>query len=279
MGTLNLSYALWSMTMAPDQNSLDEALEKVAAIGPKAIQPWCVDVEKWGITTILDPDRCVGRQRAELAQHIRRDFGLEISGFCAQLTGPDVFGNFAGVDRLDERIRKTQASLELAADMRSPIVTTHIGPVPHGRESEEYQHYARAVRKVADAAEKTEAYFAMEVGQEPMEVLLWLIEDVGSPNVKINFDPANAMPYGTPESVRAVGEHIVHSHAKDRPVDPETGELGDHDVPVGAGGVPWSEFFAAMREVGYEGWYAIEDESGSGAEESLRESFAFLSQF
>lgn len=279
MGSLNISCALWSLTMGPTVEKLDAALKIVADIGIKAVQPWCVDVAKWNAVTVFDPDRCTGAKRKELANHIRNDFGLEISGFCAQLTGKDQFGNFAGTDDLDERIRKTQESLRLAVDMESPIVTTHVGPVPEDRNSPVYKQYVDCVRQVADVAEECGGIFAMEVGQESGEVLMGLIEDVGSPAVKVNFDPTNMLPYGTPEGVHLLKDYIVHSHAKDHKFDPVTKQLGKKDVPLGQGDVPWAEFFEAMAEIGYDGWYAIEDESGDNIEESIKQGFKFLSGF
>jgi sugar phosphate isomerase/epimerase len=279
MGDLKIGCALWSLTTGPTIDELDNALKTVAEIGFKAVQPWCVDVEPWEITTVLDPDRCTGARRRELARHIRSDFGLEISGFCAQLTGNDGFGNFTGGDDLDERVRKTGDALRLAVDMDQPIVTTHIGPVPGNRSSDEYARYRECVRSVADVAEECGGVFAIEVGQEPGETLAGLIEDVGSPNVKVNFDPCNMLPYGTAEGVRLLREHIVHSHAKDRRFLAATGRSTGKDLPLGEGDVPWEEFIAAMREIGYDGWYAIEDESRENVVASMRRSFAFLSGF
>ncbi|MEE8442055.1 MAG: sugar phosphate isomerase/epimerase family protein [Spirochaetia bacterium] len=279
MGSLNISCALWSLTKGPTDEELEAALKTVAGIGIKAVQLWCVDDAKSNTFTVLDPDRCTGAKRMEWARRIRNDFGLEISGFCAQLTGKDELGNFAGTDDLDERLRKTQESLRLAVDMESPIVTTHIGPVPEDRNSPVYKQYVECVRQVADVAEECGGIFAIEVGLESGEVLLGLIEDVGSPNVKVNFDPANMLPYGTPEGVRLLKDHIVHSHAKDRHINRATGKLASKDVPLGRGDVPWAQFFDAMAEIGYEGWYAIEDESGDNIAESIKRGYEFLIQF
>lgn len=279
MGSLNIGCALWSLTVGPTDEKMEAALKVVADIGIKAVQPWCTDVAKYNNYPIIDPDRCKGAERTRWARKIREDFGLEISGFCAQLTGRDEFGNFAGEDDLDERVRKTQESLRLAADMDSPIVTTHIGRVPEDRNSVVYQRYRECIRKVADVAEECGGIFAMEVGLEPGQVLLNLIEDLGSPNVKINFDPAGMLPYGTVEGVHLLKDHIVHSHAKDRNIDKDTGGLAKKDVPLGQGDVPWVEFFAAMKEIGYDGWFAIEDESGDNIEESIRKGYEFLSGF
>ena len=230
MGSLRISCALWSLSAGPTEEKLIAALETAARIGVKAVQPWCVDVEKWKLVCVLDPDRCVGKKRKEWATRIA-GLGLSISGLCAQLTGPDEFGSFTGTDKLDERIRKTQDSLRLGVDMGSPIVTTHIGPIPEKKDDPMYRHYLDAVKACARVGEECGGIFALETGQESAEALKRFIEDVGSSAVKVNYDPANMLKYGPAEGVGVLKSYIVHAHAKDK--HPVTGK-----PTVGKGAVP-----------------------------------------
>jgi L-ribulose-5-phosphate 3-epimerase len=271
MGSLNVSCALWSLTTGPTEEALTKALETVARMGVKAVQPWCVDVAKWKIVCLLDPDRCIGGQRAFWRNRIA-SFGLAISGLCAQLTGPDEFGSFTGSDGLEERIRKTQASLRLGVDLGSPIVTTHIGEIPSDRKSPLYRHFLEAVKAVARAGEECGGIFAMETGQESAQTLKLFIEDVGSPAVKVNYDPANMLPWGPAEGVEVLRELIVHAHAKD--MHPQT-----KVQTVGKGAVPWDAYLAEIKRIGYTGWHALEDESGMDTERSLAEGLAYLSRY
>lgn len=272
MGSLKISCALWSLTHGATMAELDKALETAASVGVKAVQPWCVDEPAWNVTCLLDPDRCVGAQRVELAKHIR-SFGLDISGFCAQLKGPTSLGGFGEEEGLSERVRKTQEALRLAADMEAPIVTTHIGPIPEDRDSEVYKRFLESAGACAKVAEQAGSSFALETGQETAAVLKQFIEDVGSVGLRVNFDPANMLKHDA--SVSGVGvlkDYIVHTHAKDR--HPETGK-----PTVGQGAVPWQEYLAALKDIGYDGWYALEDESGKEVVDSLTAGCRFLEQF
>jgi sugar phosphate isomerase/epimerase len=271
VGSLKISCALWSISAGPTAEKLEEALDTAAEIGVGAVQPWCVDVEKWNLICALDPDRCTGAARREWAERIRRR-GLEISGFCAQLAGPSTLGGFGEVEGLQERIRKTQECLKMAVEMGSPVVTTHIGAVPEDRSSELYRRFRDTVRAVADVAEECGGIFAPETGQESAEVLKQLLEDVGSEAVKINYDPANMLRHGTVEGVSVLKDYIVHTHAKD--LHPETKK-----PTVGKGAVPWNEYIAALKAIGYDGWYALEDESGTDVVQSLKEGFRFLERY
>ncbi|MBN1676439.1 MAG: sugar phosphate isomerase/epimerase [Kiritimatiellae bacterium] len=271
MGSLKISCALWSLSTGPTREKLDEALTTAAAVGVQAVQPWCVDVEKWKTVCMLDPDRCTGAKRKEMAAHIR-GFGLEISGFCAQLAGPTTLGGFGEADGLDARIRKTQDALRLAAEMGAPIVTTHIGPIPEDRNSEVYKRFLDSVGAVTKAGEACGGLFALETGQETAHVLRQFIEDVGSPALKVNYDPANMLKHGTVEGVEILKDHIVHTHAKDR--HPESGTQ-----TVGRGAVPWDAYIAALKGIGYDGWYAIEDESKTDKPASIRAGREFLERY
>ncbi|MDW8290730.1 MAG: sugar phosphate isomerase/epimerase, partial [Armatimonadota bacterium] len=103
-------------------------------------------------------------------------------------------------------------------------------------------------------------------------VLRQFIEDIGSPALKVNFDPANLLWYGVLEGVRELAPYIVHTHAKD--LHPETKK-----PTVGQGAVPWDEYIASLKSIGYDGWFAVEDESGQDVVESLRQGLEFLKRY
>ena len=271
MGSLKISCALWSISCGSSEDELDKALATAKEVGVGAVQPWCVDVPKWDLVCVLDPDRCTGGGREEWLRRIN-GHGLEISGFCAQLTGEKTFGGFGERDGIEGRIAKTQEALRLAADMGSPVVTTHVGVIPEDRDCEDYRTFVESVGAVARAGEECEGLFALETGQESAEVLKRFIEDVGSDALKVNYDPANMLKWGTVEGLGVLKDYIVHTHAKDR--HPETGR-----PTVGQGAVPWDEYIAALRETGYDGWYALEDESGEDVVESLTAGRAFLEKY
>ena len=48
---------------------------------------------------------------------------------------------------------------------------------------------------------------------------------------------------------------------------------------MGEGAVPWEEYLAALKDIDYDGWYAIEDESGDSVIESLKRGKAFLEKW
>ena len=90
------------------------------------------------------------------------------------------------------------------------------------------------------------------------------LEDVARPNLKLNFDPANLILYGTSEPIAAlklVGKHVVSVHCKDGnwPDKSVAGSLGT-EMPLGEGSVGMANFVNTLKEIGYTGALTIERE-------------------
>ena len=164
MCSLKIGVALWTLGPTRTEDELRRSLDAAAGLGVKAVQPWCVDNGPEH-PCVLDPGRCVGAKRAE-ARKMIEERGLVVSGLCAQLAGPTTFGGFGEQVGLDERVEKTKKSLELAADLGGPVVTTHVGVIPDDRDDPLYQVFLHSCSQVAQHAEKVGAAFAPETGQE-----------------------------------------------------------------------------------------------------------------
>jgi len=276
VGTLKIGLALWSLGPTATEEELKQRLNTAREIGVKSVQPWCVDNSPTDIC-ILDPDRCLGTKRREMRELIR-SYGLEISGFCAQLTGSyEPGGEWPGSAFHDQRglrgrIEKTKKALELASDLGAPIVTTHPGAIPLDSSNQRYQTLRKSCSEIAKHAESVGGIFCIETGQEPAEVLRKFLEDIGSDSLKVNYDPANMLGHGVVEGVRVLAQWLVHTHAKDH--NPSTGR-----ATVGEGLVPWDAYVSALKSVGYDGWYALEDETGKDAIASLKRGRQFLERY
>lgn len=279
MAPFRIGLTVWSLGLTSDLNALEKQLATAKEIGVEGVQLWAVDYGPWPSSRwrrkpcLLDPDRCgteCGRKVVELVE----SYGLRISGLCAQLSSKRRFGGFDDPEGLEERIGKTCKVLEMAAEIEAPLVTTHPGAIPEDRSDPTYALVKNAILKVAKCAENVGTFFCIETGMEPAHVLRSLLEDLGSPAVKVNYDPANLLRFGTEEVVRGVellGPWIVHTHAKDH--NPQTGS-----ATVGEGLVPWRDYLLTLRRAGFSGWLALEDETGRNVVESLRKGRVFLQE-
>jgi sugar phosphate isomerase/epimerase len=106
---------------------------------------------------------------------------------------------------------------------------------------------------------------------------------VDRPNLKINFDPANLIMYGTDDPINALsvlGPHIVSVHAKDGTWPKEKGGLG-HEEPLGKGEVGIERFVAKLEEIGFTGPLNVEREAHDHAQRlaDIKSGVALLKTF
>ena len=270
MSQFTLGCALWTLGATPTVAALARQMEIAADIGCTSVQPWIVNVEY--TPCILDPEVGGASDRREVLR-IAESLGLRFSAFCAQLQGAETYGGLEEEAGLRWRIDKTKEALDTAADLGGDIVTTHAGLLPEDKSHPAYQTLLRSVGEIAAYGESVGVYFALETGQESPGALADFIDEIGSPFLRVNYDPCNLLRFGDGEvvqGVHALGDKIIHTHAKDW--NPQT-----EQATCGEGLVPWDAYIGALRDIGYEGVLAIEDETGNDDMiNSIARSFNFL---
>jgi L-ribulose-5-phosphate 3-epimerase len=172
------------------------------------------------------------------------------------------------------RLARTLAVSDFAAQLGVTSIACHIGFVPEDAAHPDYLAVRQIVRQVCDHAARHGQSFALETGQEPAAVLLGFIRDVDRPNLRINFDPANLILYGTGEPIAALetlAPLVVSVHCKDGdwPVPGIEGALGKERA-LGKGSVGIARFVETLRTVGFRGPLNVERES-QDHEERLRD--------
>jgi L-ribulose-5-phosphate 3-epimerase len=181
-----------------------------------------------------------------------------------------------------ERVARTKAVSDVAGKLAIDSVACHIGFISHDFGGASYAAIRDVAKDICDHCGKNGQSFTLETGQEPAKVLLQFIEDVERPNLKINFDPANMILYGTGDPIEALGvlgKHVISVHCKDGdwpPVDkPEA--LGA-EKPLGEGSVDFPAFLAKLKEIGYRGLLSIEREEQDQAKRAadIRKAIALL---
>ncbi len=173
------------------------------------------------------------------------------------------------------RIEHTKAVSDLASKLGIDSVACHIGFLPHDPSEPLYREMQAVTLDLARHCNSNGQNFTLETGQEPAKVLMRFIADVRHPNLKINFDPANMILYGTGDPIEALNvlaEHVVSVHCKDGdwpPMD-QPQSLG-RELPLGQGKVDLPAFLMKLKEVGYRGLLAIEREGVSDTKERDRD--------
>ena len=169
-----------------------------------------------------------------------------------------------------EREQRTLAVSDFAAALGVKSIACHIGFVPEDTEDPDYKAVREMVRRICDHAATHGQTFALETGQEPAPVLLEFLGDCRRGNLKVNFDPANMILYGSGDPIEAVGvlaREIVSVHCKDGnwPPAERSGALGE-EKPLGQGAVGMERFIAKLKAIGYTGTLNVEREGQSPAQ-------------
>ena len=254
-------------------------------LGAQGIQVYATSGE-------MAPENLVGQKRKDFLNMVK-DNGLVISALCG-----DLGHGFANAEMNPELIRRSKLIVDLAKELETNIVTTHIGVVPKDPKNPHYAIIQDACGELAAYADKMEARFAVETGPELSQTLRTFLDGLHSKGVSINLDPANLVMVAGDDPVQAVhnlGPYIVHTHAKDgimcRKTNPEDiyaetmhGNNQTEDgpayleLPLGQGGVPWDKYLNALEEEGFHGFLTIEREVGDDPAADIALAVNFLKE-
>lgn len=220
---------------------------------------------------LLDPIQLDDKRRYLELGHLRAG-NVKFTGGMMAFPGEDYStidairrtGGFLPDDTWALRRRLSQEGAKFARQLGMALIGTHVGFVPP-KSDPKYKTILSRVREVAGMFADSGLDLLMETGQERADELLHFLNELSSPNVHINFDPANMVLYGAGdpiEAIRTLGRHIRHVHVKDATPSARPGVEWGAEVPFGTGHVDPADFLRALREVGYTGPLAIEREAG-----------------
>ncbi|MCL2499138.1 MAG: sugar phosphate isomerase/epimerase [Defluviitaleaceae bacterium] len=230
---------------------------------------WCTDNGIFTCQLSVGTDKLTD----ETADHINelcRANKMEITALVGCWSGPGEWNFTAGPLTLGivpaayrfNRMRELMACARFAPKVQVRDVCTHMGFIPENPCDALYGEVVAAIRYLAHYYKDFGLRLNMETGQETPIVLLRVINDVGTGNLGINFDPANFLMYGKAnpiDAVKMLGPYINGVHAKDGEYPTNGAELGK-EKPLGEGRVGIQSFVQAIKDVGYKGAITIERE-------------------
>lgn len=257
-----------------------EAVSCAAQIGADGVQIRATDGE-------FSPSVMTRDRKAELLS-VLSDNGLQISALCG-----DLGKGFGNRDLNPTLIEKSKRIIDLAKELGTDIVTTHIGVVPGDKNHDRYKIMQEACFELAAYADSCQAHFAVETGPETSLTLKGFLDGLNSTGVAVNLDPANLVMVTGDDPVQAVynlKKYIVHTHAKDgRKLldrDPEIiygvseaemlQDTAFIELPLGEGDVPFPAYLSALKEIGYNGYLTIEREVGANPKADIQTAAEYL---
>ncbi len=151
-----------------------------------------------------------------------------------------------------------------SAGFELPHAPCRVSPAPDDPGRTSFLDTLAQAGRLAAGADVT---LAFETGQETADLLRATLDDLGSPYLKVNFDPANMLLYDMGDPIRAVeilAPDIQSVHVKDAHRPQVSGEWGA-EVPLGQGEVNIKKFIDALRRNGFTGPLIVEREVGDQA--------------
>lgn len=241
------------------------SLDKVKELGGQGVQLYCTKGE-------MAPENLDAERRKEIVSQCR-ERGLVISAVCG-----DLGKGFTNPELNPELIRRSKLILDLAKDLGTNIVTTHIGRVPEDKNDPVYAIMQEACGELAAYADSVGSHFAVETGPETALRLKEFLDSLGSRGVSVNYDPANLTMCVADDAVQGVytlKDYIVHTHAKD---GLRGTEKPYREVPLGQGDVDFPRYLAALNDIGYQGFLVIERECGDDPAADIGMAVNFLKE-
>jgi len=245
---LQLGFSAWAMRELP----LERQLEIVRQAGYVGI---CLVSDP--AFASLDPATTSATERRRV-RALLDSAGLALTAVAghANLLEPDPLARARNLDRI-------RAGLDLAADLAGPagpppLVTMGYGtPETYAADREAL---AERFADLAQHAATTGGALALEphVGQamDAPEKVVWLMQAVGSPHFRLNFDNSHfeVMGRDMAEYVPMLVPYAVHTDLKD-----QRGRSPEHEFLVpGEGDFAYGRYLRALEAAGYDGYLTVE---------------------
>lgn len=238
-----MAFVLAGHTNSYHTYSLDEALEGIARAGFHHVE--LSAVEGWTEHVPLD---ATAAQLAEIQGKLNR----------LNLTVPSLSGHSDLTSAHGVEVGKK--AVDLCVRLGVPILNTAIGG--HYSEDENKEAFMANIHELADYAAARGITVGLEVHGDIMAtgaLSAPLIEEIGRPNVGINYDTANCVFYGDVQAVDDLAvalPHLVHVHLKDK-----IGGKKEWNFPaVGEGDVDFAAILRILEVGGYKGPLSVEIE-------------------
>ena len=216
-----------------------------------------------GIELVSGPASSLDALQVDAAQRRRIRALLDSAG----LALPSIAGHGnllePDPDKRAEQLSRVHAAIDLAADLAGPGGPPCVVTMAYGRPAL-YEAVREAVAECFTELARYGAGRGVVVALEPHvgqafdlpEKVAWLIERVGSPYFRLNFDNSHFEVMG-----RDLGDYVpllaplsVHTHVKDqRGVAP-----GYEFLVPGEGDFDYGRYLAAMDAAGYAGFITVE---------------------
>lgn len=209
----------------------------------------------------LAPGNLSQTGRREL-RNLLRSHELECAAlFCPLRRGID------HPENQEARIDHLRNALTMAWDLEARRVVIQAGKVPADEKDPRWPGYFEALEVLARHGDRVGSTLCLETGLEDGAALRAFLDRIDTGALAACWNPGALLAGGIDPlaSARALGDRIVHVHARDARLVSAMGRA--QEVPLGQGDIDWFEAAGVLEELDYRGWIVVDGE-GIGPQET-----------
>lgn len=200
----------------------------------------------------LAPSNLSSSGRRHLAR-FAGGFGLEMAALVADVAGLSLTDpRTAG-----ERVERTCGVIELAADLKVPVVTASAGALTHPETGEPSSLATEALRRIGEYADSRGVVYAMRPSRDAGERLAAVLDVLRCPSIRVGLDPAAMVMSGVDPLAsieRFIGQ-ISLLHARDALAG--LADRPGRETRLGEGEVDLVALLSVLHAAEYTGTYVV----------------------
>ena len=217
-----------------------------------------------------------------------RDFDFEVTGVWCGWSGKVIWGypekyrtvGLVPAETREQRVKDILKGAWFANEIGVKTIITHPGYVPDNPFDETHIAVVDALRYICKEIQKNGQRFIFETGELIPVTMIQIFEEIGEPNVGVNFDPSNITTSGRANAKTAMellAPYVYGFHAKDGTYPKGTAPGGKQVRVVGTGEVEYPAIIKLLKEHGYDGALTIEHETASDdRNQDIKDTTAYL---
>jgi sugar phosphate isomerase/epimerase len=252
--------------------TLEDTLKEIKTMGFRYVEIMTAPPHIW-------PRSFDKRRRKDLRKHIEQ-LGLELVAINPTYLDINMASPNPGIR--EESVKQIMEQITLASDLGAKLIVVIVGkrhPLIAPPVEVVWEKYAReGVLRCVEHAEKSKVLFGLEHGPslfiDSAEKMLFVLDEVKSPYMKIVFDVANAsVVEPIVPALDQVKEHVVHFHLSDTDC-----KRWSHSS-IGKGTIDFRPIAEKLMEFNYSGVSILETTEPETPTESIIGSVEKLSRW
>ncbi len=158
---------------------------------------------------------------------------------------------------VDERVERTCRILDLAADLKVPLVTASTGALTHPETSEPSAEAISALRRIGEHADSRGITYALRPSYDGGERIVRVLDELRCPSIRVCLDPAAMVMTGANPlaQIERFVEQVALLHARDGAAG--MAECPGHETRLGEGEVDLIGVLSVLDAAEFRGPYII----------------------